>query len=146
MTQFDLWKKYVTESVPMAEAAGINTWECVKYVGYVCSDHPNFTGNLGQYTFALTVLEKTPIFPGMTVYNKHSGNGHVVHGDAVIEVLQEDWTTTPPTKKRTFTMEFDEEEMEFLTECHTARIVHISLSRSLNYRAKQILDAARDKE
>lgn len=99
-TQFDLWRKYCTETVPMAEAAGIPPWECVRTkTGYVFHNHPQFNNNDPEnYTFALAVLEGRPVFVGDRLYGKK----------LPITVLANehfnlaDYTWTPPTKKRTF--------------------------------------------
>ena len=89
--------------VPMAEAAGIDPWECVRLHGYTGGTHPEFTHNPDYYTFALTVLEKRPVFVGDRLYGKNLpitvlANEHFNLGD---------YTWTPPTpkvtpKKRTF--------------------------------------------
>lgn len=98
-TQFDLWRKYCTETVPMAEAAGINPWECVKQPGFgYFTEHPDFDCTPESYTFALAVLEGRPVFVGDRLYGKK----------LPITVLANehfnlaDYTWTPPTKKRTF--------------------------------------------
>lgn len=92
--------------VPMAEAAGINPWECVKYKTYLnhFTRHPEFAlFEPSTITFALTVLEKRPVFVGDRLYGKNLpitvlANEHFNLGD---------YTWTPPTpkvtpKKRTF--------------------------------------------
>lgn len=89
--------------VPMAQAAGIYPWECVRLHGQSGGTHPEFTHSPGCYTFALTVLEKRPVFVGDRLYGKNLpitvlANEHFNLGD---------YTWTPPTpkvtpKKRTF--------------------------------------------
>lgn len=112
--QYDLWRKYITETVPMAEAAGINPWKCVKdtATGESFNKHPEFTLNANRYTFALTVLERKPVFVGDKVFSNNCTKPLIVKGlskqygylsvgecaDYAISILS--WT--PPTKKRTF--------------------------------------------
>lgn len=102
-TQFDLWRKYCTETVPMAEAAGINPWECVKQPGFgYFTEHPDFDCTPESYTFALAVLEKRPVFVGDKLYRKYDG---FTIGASVLEIdklILSEWSLTPPTKKRTF--------------------------------------------
>lgn len=117
-TQFDLWRKYCTETVPMAEAAGVDPWLCVRYEGRIHDlGHPTFLGLPENYTFALTVLEKRPVFVGDKVFSNNCTKpltikglskqyGYLSVGECTnyhIDILS--WT--PPTskvtpKKRTF--------------------------------------------
>lgn len=75
-TYEQLMTHYWGEIVPMAEAAGVNPWECVRTkTGYVFHNHPKFNNNNEEenYTFALTVLERRPVFVGDKLYIKYDG-------------------------------------------------------------------------
>lgn len=90
-------KHYWGVIVPMAEAAGIDPWECVRLHGQSGGTHPEFTHSPCYYTFALTVLEKRPVFVGDRLYGKNLpitvlANEHFNLGD---------YTWTPPTPKVT---------------------------------------------
>ncbi len=123
--------------VPMAESEGINPWECVRYHKLVMfTDHPDFKdGNYDGFEFALTVLEKTPLFKGDTVYSNAPGSPvkMFINETTVTYCNPVQWKITPPTKKRTFAVELTESELEKLIYC-TYSDLHIKLC------------AARDKE
>lgn len=107
-------RKYWTETVPMAEAAGINPWECVRHDNDVqTGDHPRFMLTpYERYTFALTVLEKRPVFVGDKLYANNCSEPLTIKGLSKIrgnlfvgECMNYDirlLSWTPPTKKRTF--------------------------------------------
>lgn len=145
-------RKYWTETVPMAEAAGIDPWLCVRHLTGIFgsdkmyfkqeyTDHPDFKlpEDKAGFTFALTVLEKVPVFIGSKVYhvspNQNDGTcgewevhgvdelGNISFTNNIIKVMAGKigiyFTWTPPTascapKKRTFMLELDEEEIEHL--------------------------------
>lgn len=98
-TYEQLMKHYWGKIVPMAEAAGINPWECVKdtLTKEIFNDHPVFTLNSNRYTFALTVLEEEPVFVGDKLYFRENRITVQDDGHPFMEC-----TWTPPTKKRTF--------------------------------------------
>lgn len=101
-TYEQLMKHYWGVIVPMAEAAGVKPWECVRHVNEdEFTDHPKFEGKPWNYTFALTVLEQRPLFKGDTVYWKIDGELFIWE-DGELDNYSEDLTWTPPTKKRTF--------------------------------------------
>ena len=100
-TYEQLMKHYWGIIVPMAEAAGINPWECVRHVNEdKFTDHPKFEGKPWNYIFALTVLEGKPVFVGDSIYYKEDGSNHIVGEGGIL--VDGRWTWTPPTKKRTF--------------------------------------------
>lgn len=68
--------------------------------GRIHTYHPTFETNPEFYTFALTVLEKTPIFEGMKLYRIDTGAE--ILWDMLLPENWANWTLTPPTKKRTF--------------------------------------------
>ena len=93
--------------VPMAEAAGIYPWLCVTaFKGDIFDDHPLFNCDPGCYTFALTVLEKRPLFKDDSVYWKEDGKLFIWERGEISD-YSKCLTWTPPTpkvtpKKRTF--------------------------------------------
>ena len=103
-TYEQLMKHYWGVIVPMAEAAGINPWDCVRYphdCGFV--GHPKFNLDIDKYTFALTVLEGRPVWEGDEIYSKETGMKIKVMAHHAERYLRwESMTWTPPTKKRTF--------------------------------------------
>jgi hypothetical protein len=106
--------------VPMAQAAGIDPWECVRLHGQSGGTHPEFTHSPGCYTFALTILpDETgrgkPVFVGDVAYGNQLGHEYTATADGwklvdhypLLPFLDADLTWTPPTacctpKKRTF--------------------------------------------
>ncbi len=87
--------------VPMAEAAGIDPWLCVKYNAPIyLENHPDFSGFPDYYTFALTVLDKRPVFVGDKLWNNSNGRWDEIEGNGKYNMKLYTWT--PPTKKRTF--------------------------------------------
>lgn len=98
-------RRYWGETVPMARAAGIDPWLCVKHRGMVCKEHPAFTSEPEAYTFAPTVLEGKPVFIGDKLWSKFQNRQYVMDDKFVSD--PQNWTWTPPTasctpKKRTF--------------------------------------------
>ena len=73
MTYEQLMTQYWGAVVPMAKRFGVDPWTCVKIrrlepqggedLKLSLRDHPSFTENV-QYEFALSVLEKRPVFSG----------------------------------------------------------------------------------
>lgn len=144
-TVIDLMREYVRVA-DMCKGTPLENkpWECVKVSNMTLfKAHPDFNQNSRDYKFALAILEGRPVFVGSKLYYKDT-SFLVAYCSEKQSFADCSWT--PPTPKRTFTMEFTEEEMNFLTECHTAKISHISLSKHINERAKNILTESRDKE
>lgn len=92
----------------------------VKCAG-VCSfhNHPRFSEHSDYYEFAIAVLEDRPVFVGDAIYYKCDGekleivragrNGDIIikelfNREVSIEFFSDDFTWTPPAKKRTFTL------------------------------------------
>lgn len=121
-TYEQLMQHYWGVIVPMAEAAGINPWECVRYRYGTLKTHPEFKSESNCYTFSLTVLEKRPVFVGDKLYDKEAyyelltveginENNTLIATDSTGRKIDE-WVTwyedaswnppAPPTKKRTF--------------------------------------------
>lgn len=96
--------------VPMAEAAGIDPWLCVRTDGVIFKDHPKFILKYQEYTFAITVLEGKPVFIGDKLYSVITGQGYTV-SDLSTSCMMKNYTWTPPTKKRTFIVELDESQI-----------------------------------
>ena len=108
--------------VPMAQAAGIDPWECVRLHGQSGGTHPEFTHSPGCYTFAITILpDETgrgkPVFVGDKLYANNCAEPLTIKGLSTIrgnlfvgECMNYDigiLSWTPPTpkvtpKKRTF--------------------------------------------
>lgn len=133
----------------------VRPWECVKWRGISShDDHPGF--NDSEYTLALTILyddrlkEHRPVFVGDKLYVKINGEetrmevggSSIVNsvitaaGDRVLSYLS--WN--PPTPKRTFKLEFTEEEFKHL--CHITSNWYSPNGTTI----KEKLAAARDKE
>lgn len=101
-TYEQLMKHYWGVIVPMAEAAGIDPWKCVRIYGAQSAQHPSFTARSDHYTFALTVLEGKPVFVGDKLYCKNGGDPYVMSNNFGPHTDWYNATWTPPTKKRTF--------------------------------------------
>lgn len=97
-TYEQLMQHYWGVIVPMAEAAGINSWECVKYRGEKTCGHPNFTLHRHLYTFAVAALEGKPVFVGDKLWLK---GGHQITVEDNLYINTGVMTWTPPAK-RTF--------------------------------------------
>lgn len=156
-TQYDLYHKYITETVPMAEAAGINPWECVRTNGVIFKDHPKFILEQQGYTFALTVLDETPVFPGDKLYGKSDGFCTEASVLEIDKLLLSEWSLKPPTKKRTFMLDGVELRSPIKDRhSYELRIVgfseqHYNFSSSVDLRELEdvlykLLTEARDKE
>lgn len=126
MTQFkttdDLQEHYWSVIVPMCRkynaehGTDVKSWECVRLNGGMINggieQHPTFTCKPYEYTFALTILEGKPLFPGVTIYSKLSTDTYCVCESITMDWVN--WTLTPPTKKRTFMLELNEQERNVL--------------------------------
>ncbi len=84
---------------------------CVKYNAPIyLENHPDFSGFPDYYTFALTVLEKRPVFVGDKLYSlKGKDSFLITENDGIAWIESLSWT--PPTKKRTFMLELSAEEL-----------------------------------
>lgn len=102
----------------------VKPWECVRTPSVEYENHPGFIlKEDGEYTFALTILyddkheEHRPVFVGDKIYCV-TGNGEpwTVSGIAAIfkPAAWDKWSWNPPKPKRTFKLEFTEEEMKAL--------------------------------
>ena len=113
-TYEQLMTHYWGKTVPMAQDAGIDPWECVRCYGEQArtDTHPSFDCDAEQYTFAISILEGKPVFVGdklyannctqpLTIKGNSEQSGYLSVGDCTnydISILS--WT--PPIKKRTF--------------------------------------------
>lgn len=113
-TYEQLMKHYWGKIVPMAESAGINPWGCVRHDGDAQEGtHPRFILKpYERYTFALTVLEGKPVFDDHIIYSRFSGNKFNASEVFEKDLKDEYFTWIPPTKKRTFMLELDEDEVK----------------------------------
>lgn len=165
-TQYELWHHYITVIVPMAEAAGINPWKCVRYCDMPLDHHPIFNGTNDKYTFALTVLEGKPVFVGSLLWNNVYGYAMEVTGfaDEIIaykctnielgRVELNICTWTPPTKKRTFMLGgrqlncpvSDECDSWFIVAGETFFFTTKEDRLAVQQAVREFLIAARDKE
>lgn len=133
----------------------VQPWECVKHVNEGKFDaHPQFAGKPWNYTFALTILyddkhkEHRPVFVGDKVYDKKIPQElEVIDSDTlqygVLRFTDLDWdkiSWNPPTPKRTFKLEFTEEEINKLSE-YLVQICTVNARR-----LHDKLTEARDKE
>ena len=99
-TYEELMTQYWGKIVPMAQAAGIKPWECVRHVNEdKFTDHPHFKGKQWHYTFAITILEGKPVFVGDKLYYKDT---EFIVADCSEKQSFSNVTWTPPAKKRTF--------------------------------------------
>lgn len=116
-TYEELMMHYWGKIVPMAQAAGVNPWECVRstvscnlrYTG-----HPKFFDDPrnNAYTFAIVILEGKPVFVGSVLYANNCTAPLTIKGASTIrgnifvgegmnyDVSILSWTQ--PSKKRTF--------------------------------------------
>lgn len=135
--------------------ACVMPYECVKFKSKIMNDHPGyFFGNPDYYTFALTILyddklkEHRPVFVGDKVYDKKIPQElEVIDSDTlqygVLRFTDLDWdkiSWNPPTPKRTFKLEFTEEEINKLSE-YLVQICTVNARR-----LHDKLTEARDKE
>ncbi len=156
-TYEQLMKHYWGVIVPMAEAAGIDPWECVRIYGAQSAAHPSFSTYPYNYTFAITIIEERAVFVGDEVYGKVSGDEFDWDNwnDIDINGMSQYYTWTPPTKKRTFTLG-DKELPCPIVKNPTDNFLHIgTVQFQFNNREEMlqvrdeltnILFAARDKE
>lgn len=84
-------------------------WVCVKREGVTNFDnHPKFSEHDDYYEFAVAVLEGLPVFVGDVVYGTTTGSKYTVHvredGNILPSFEHMGLTWTPPTQKRTFTL------------------------------------------
>jgi len=105
-TYEDLMTHYWGKIVPMAQAAGIKPWECVRHDNDVqTGDHPKFILKpCDRYTFALAILEGKPVFVGYEIYSKSGEKFDWTDKDYFRQINHPIgvWTWTPQAKKRTF--------------------------------------------
>ena len=134
----------------------VKPWECVRTPSVEYENHPVFVlKEDGEYTFALTILyddkheEHRPVFAGDKVYDKKIPKEfEVIDSDTLqygaLRFTDLDWdkiSWNPPTPKRTFKLEFTEEERKALM-CLTS----MSQSHVLVDLHNKFTAAARDKE
>ena len=94
----------------------VKPWRCVriKGTGSLFCDHPSFSPETGVYELALTILyddklkEHRPVFVGDRLWNGQ--HWVVIESDLYVDNLS--WN--PPKPKRTFKLEFTEEERKAL--------------------------------
>jgi len=114
-TYEELMTHYWGKIVPMAQAAGIKPWECVRSTvscNLRYADHPKFDDPRNNaYTFAISILEGKPVFVGDRLYSNGGEYCHVEEASINLSsigrvslacVNWDNWTWTPPAKKRTF--------------------------------------------
>lgn len=140
----------------------VKPWECVKYENEnTYTEHPPFRNdNTEDYTFALTILyddkrsEHRPVFVGDKVYTYEEYRHFIVsegstYNNLIVKRCPEGNLTNlhlshaswnPPTPKRTFKLEFTEEEFK-----HLCDITSNWYSR-YGTTIKEKITAARDKE
>lgn len=106
-TQAEQKAHYRNEIIPMVAKynfdhdTDIKPWECVRYCDDIIPSgtHPKFN-EPDNYTFNLTILEARPVFAGDRLYGKKLP----VTILAASGFCLEDYTWTPPAKKRTFVL------------------------------------------
>lgn len=152
-TYEQLMTHYWGKIAPMAEAAGIKPWECVRYCDMPLDHHAIFNGTHDRYTFALTVLDGKPVFNDSEIYSKHSGNKFIAGEVFVKDLKDEFFTWTPPTKKRTFMLGDKELPCPSVITDHTLHVDEVVFSFKTEedrYKVKceivNLLTEARDKE
>jgi len=109
-TYEQLMKHYWGIIVPMAQAAGIKPWECVRIYGTDRQNHPSFDFSTEDYTFALAILEGKPVFVGDKLWSLLTDSWYVVSALSVA-CLMKNYTWTPQAKKRTFMLNMTEDEV-----------------------------------
>lgn len=134
----------------------VRPWKCIRLGDNLIERHPSFGFPPDYYTFALTILyddrlkEHRPVFVGDMLYYKADGEetrmevggSSIVNsvitaaGDRVSSYLS--WN--PPTPKRTFNLEFTEEEFNHLV------LITANWYSPNGRKIRAKLTAARDKE
>lgn len=172
-TREELKAKYRNEVIPRVaqynfdHGTDIKPWECVR-AKQICNgaikemtSHPNFKKwDEDQYwnlDLALTIVDDKPVFEGDVLYFKCNGSvqytvlagGYSIRDSYVDGYEWSDenakhWSwTAPPAKKRTFAVEFSEEELE----CTTIAVRHFAgVNTKYLDSVEQKLTEARDKE
>ena len=116
-TYEEIMQHYWGKIVPMAQAAGIKPWECVRHVNEdKFTDHPHFKGKQWHYTFAITILEGKPVFVGDKLYYKDT---EFIVADCSEKQSFSNVTWTPPAKKRTFMLgdeEFSDDQISYIID------------------------------
>lgn len=162
-TYEEVMTHYWGKLVPMAQAAGVDPWKCVRYHKQTLDGHPIFNNPTDEYSFALTILEGKPVFVGdklyannctepLTIKGLSKQYGYLSVGECTnyqIDILS--WT--PPTQNRTFMLGGVElpcpdknkggyqialTRKHFFSDFHDAQKVANAID--------EILTAARDKE
>ena len=112
-TQEDLYLEYARIIIMVREyneknGTNVKPWECVKLGNVFRREHghPGFGGDPDDYTFAIAILEGKPVFVGDEIYYKLDGK-KVQIGTGGIIFNENNWSWTPPQKKRTFEYDID---------------------------------------
>lgn len=136
---YDMVKEYNVK-----HGCDVKPWKCVKLGNDPMEQHPAFDIPVDNYTFALTILyddkrkEHRPVFVGSRLWLNHIGTFVEVTGE--VKITPRDYSWNPPKPKRTFKLEFTEEEFK-----HLCDITSNWYSRH-GTTIKEKLAAARDKE
>ena len=143
---FEMVKEYNAK-----HGCDVKPWECVKTPCVMYENHPGFIlKDDNEYTFALTILyddkrkEHRPVLVGDKIYCV-TGNGQPWTVSSIAAIAKpgawDKWSWNPPTPKRTFKIEFTEDEIKFLADCQTSTCSHVLISRRVRDRARSLLSA-----
>lgn len=84
-TKSSLYRKYA-DMIEMCEGTDIHVYKCVKCNGGILSDTPMFNYPPETYTFAIGIIEGTPVFIGDTVYSKNSRSLNIVDEHTALDL------------------------------------------------------------